>query len=291
MLTDKFDNNKTLVGIIGHPIRHSYSPFMHNTSFKMRELDYIYLPFDILASNLEDALKGMVALGIKGFNVTLPYKEKIMDFLSDISEEAVVIGAVNTIVNESGKLMGFNTDVDGIHSVLEPYKEKLENSTISVIGAGGAARSVIYSLIRNFKPRKINIINRTEEKAESLKEYFSAKMLFEKIEAFELIPPDIVELLNTSALIVNATSIGMLPDEDDAPTTIADSFRKDQLVFDLIYNPIDTKFLKLAKSQGAVTINGLKMFVRQGAKSFELWTGEQIIEEEIYKLLQEKLPK
>lgn len=289
MLTNNIDKNKTLVGIIGHPIKHSYSPFMHNASFKMRELGYIYLPFDIPASNLEDALKGTVALGIKGFNVTLPYKEKIMDFLSDISEEAVVIGAVNTIVNENGKLKGFNTDVDGIHSVLEPYKGKLENSTISVIGAGGAARSVIYSLIRNFKPRKINIINRTEEKAESLEEYFSAKMLFEKIEAFELIPPDIVELLNTSDLIVNATSIGMLPDEDDAPTTIVDSFRKDQLVFDLIYNPIETKFLKLAKSQGAITINGLKMFVRQGAKSFELWTGEQMPEEEIYKMLQEKL--
>ncbi len=291
MITDNFDNNKTLVGVIGHPIKHSHSPFMHNNSFGLGKLDYIYLPFDILASNLEDALKGMVALGIKGFNVTLPYKEKIMDFLNENSEEANVIGAVNTIVNENGTLKGFNTDVDGIYSVLEPHKKMLENSIVSVIGAGGAARATIYSLIRNFKPKKINIINRTEEKAESLHEYFAAKMLFEQIEAFELIPPDIVELLNTSDLIVNATSIGMLPDEDDAPTTIADSFHKDQLIFDLIYNPIETKFLNLAKSKGAVTINGLQMFVRQGAKSFELWTGEQMPEKDIYKMLQEKLTK
>ena len=291
MSSDKMEQSKTLVGVIGHPIKHSYSPFMHNTSFRMAGLDYIYLPFDIFASNLEDAMKGMVALGIKGFNVTLPFKEKIMDYLNDFSEESAVIGAVNTIVNEDGELKGFNTDVNGIYAVLEPYKEKIENSTVSVIGAGGAARSVIYSLIRNFKPKKINIINRTKEKAESLNEYFSAKMLFDEIEAFELIPPDIVEILNTSALIVNATSIGMQPNEDDSPTTIADSFRKNQLVFDLIYNPIDTRFLELAKSKGAVTIKGLKMFVRQGAKSFELWTGKQMPEEEIYKLLLEKLRK
>ena len=285
------EQSKTLVGVIGHPIKHSYSPFMHNNAFRMAGLNYVYLPFDIFSSNLEDAMKGMVALGIKGFNVTLPFKEKVIDYLNVFSEEAAVIGAVNTIVNEDGELKGFNTDVNGIYAILEPYKEKIENRTVSVIGAGGGARSVIFTLIRNFKPRKINIINRTKEKAESLDEYFAAKMLYDEIEAFELVPPDIVELLNTSALIVNATSIGMPPDEDDSPTTIADSFHKDQLVFDLIYNPLKTNFLKLAESQGAIALNGLKMFVRQGAKSFELWTGEQMPEEEIYKLLLEELQK
>lgn len=285
------EQSQTLVGVIGHPIKHSYSPFMHNNAFRMAGLNYVYLPFDIFSSNLEDAMKGMVALGIKGFNVTLPFKEKVIDYLNVFSEEAAVIGAVNTIVNEDGELKGFNTDVNGIYAILEPYKEKIENRTVSVIGAGGGARSVIFTLIRNFKPRKINIINRTKEKAESLDEYFAAKMLYDEIEAFELVPPDIVELLNTSALIVNATSIGMPPDEDDSPTTIADSFHKDQLVFDLIYNPLKTNFLKLAESQGAIALNGLKMFVRQGAKSFELWTGEQMPEEEIYKLLLEELQK
>jgi len=291
MSSDKMEQSKTLVGVIGHPIKHSYSPFMHNNAFRMAGLNYVYLPFDIFSSNLEDAMKGMVALGIKGFNVTLPFKEKVIDYLNVFSEEAAVIGAVNTIVNEDGELKGFNTDVNGIYAILEPYKEKIENRTVSVIGAGGGARSVIFTLIRNFKPRKINIINRTKEKAESLDEYFAAKMLYDEIEAFELVPPDIVELLNTSALIVNATSIGMPPDEDDSPTTIADSFHKDQLVFDLIYNPLKTNFLKLAESQGAIALNGLKMFVRQGAKSFELWTGEQMPEEEIYKLLLEELQK
>ncbi len=291
MQTDIFENNKNLVGVIGHPIKHTHSPFMHNTSFKMGNLNFIYLPFDILASNLEDALRGMIALNIKGFNVTLPYKEKVLEFLNETSEEALVIGAVNTIVNENGILKGYNTDVDGIYSTLEPYKRKIENSIISVIGSGGSARSVIYSLIRNFKPKKIFIINRTKDKAESLQEYFAAKMLYEDIVVHELIPPDIVDTLNNSDLIVNASSVGMMPDEDDSPTTIVDSFHKDQLVFDLIYNPIETKFLKLAQSKGAVTLNGLQMFVRQGAKSFELWTGEPMPEKDIYKLLLEKLRK
>lgn len=282
---NKFNHNTKIIGVIGHPIKHSYSPLIHNLSFDLLGLDYIYLPFDVPLTSLKDSLKGMKALGIKGFNVTLPLKEKIGQYLNDVSDEASIVGAVNTVVNENGTLHGINTDVHGINETLNPYRDRITGQEVSVIGAGGAARSVIYSLIRNFKVKKINIINRTEQKAESLTEYFTQKMLFEDFKAYELVPPDVVNVLKKSKLVVNSSSIGMYPEIDDAATTIEKSFTKDQIVFDVVYNPVETKFLQLAKEQGATTLNGLKMFVEQAAKSFELWTGEQMPVDKIYKTL------
>jgi len=288
-IQNKFSHNTKIVGVIGHPIKHSYSPLMHNIAFELSGLNYIYLPFDVPPSALKDSLKGMIALGIKGFNVTIPLKEKVLPFLKDISEEASIIGAVNTIVNDDGILRGYNTDVLGVTESLLPYKEELQGTTVTVIGAGGASRSVIYSLIRNFKVERINIVNRTEQLAESLKEYFSTKMLFSNIKSYPLVPPDLIDVFRNSKLIVNTTSIGMYPDVDDAATTILESFTKDQIVFDVVYTPIKTKLLKLAESQGARIITGLKMFVEQGAKSYEIWTGEQMPKEKVYKALESYL--
>ncbi len=288
-LQNKFNHNTKIVGVIGHPIKHSFSPLMHNIAFELSGLNYIYLPFDVPPSLLKDSLKGMIALGIKGFNVTLPLKEKVLPHLKDISEEASIIGAVNTIVNDDGILRGYNTDVLGVNESLIPYKDELQGANVTVIGAGGASRSVIYSLIRNFKVERINIVNRTEQLAESLKEYFSVKMLFSNIKSYPLVPPDLVDLFRSSKLIVNTTSIGMYPDMDDAATTIPESFTKDQIVFDVVYTPVKTKLLKLAESQGARIISGLKMFVEQGAKSYEIWTGEQMPKEKVYKALESYL--
>lgn len=283
---NKFNHNTKIIGIIGHPIKHSFSPLMHNIAFDLSGLNFIYLPFDVPLSQLKDTLKGIVALGIKGFNVTLPLKEKIIPLLKDVSEEASIIGAVNTVVNDDGTLRGYNTDVNGVIESLNPFKDELLNSTVSVIGAGGASRSVIYALIRNFKVGQINIINRTEQIAESLKEYFSSKMIFNKIKAYHLVPPDVVKVLQDSTLIVNTSSIGMFPDIDDSATTIPESFGKGQIVFDVVYTPVKTKFLKIAEQQGAKIITGLKMFVEQGAHSFELWTGEKMPTEKVLRALE-----
>lgn len=288
-LQNKFNHNTKIVGVIGHPIKHSFSPLMHNIAFELSGLNYIYLPFDVPPSALKDSLKGMVALGIKGFNVTIPLKEKVIPHLKDISEEASIIGAVNTIVNDDGILRGYNTDVLGVNESLMPYKDELQGAIVTVIGAGGASRSVIYSLIRNFKVERINIVNRTEQLAESLKDYFSTKMLFSNIKSYPLVPPDLVDVFRNSKLIVNTTSIGMYPDVDDAATTILESFTKDQIVFDVVYTPIKTKLLKLAESQGARIITGLKMFIEQGAKSYEIWTGEQMPKDKVYKALESYL--
>jgi shikimate dehydrogenase len=278
--------NTTLVGLIGHPIKQTYSPFIHNVAFEIKKLDYLYLPFDVPAVNLSNALKGMVALGIKGLNVTIPHKVNIMQLLTNISEEAVTVGAVNTIVNDLGKLSGYNTDVFGAQKTLESYKSTITGEEFSVIGAGGSARAIIYTLIRFFKPSKINLINRTEQKAESLKNYFSDKMKFDAIKCYELFPPNLVEVLQNSKLIVNATPVGMFPESDDSITSLEKSFNKNQIVFDLVYNPTKTKLISLASKQGAQIINGISMLVNQASKSFELWTGETMPVPEISRSLE-----
>ncbi|MHB8905534.1 MAG: shikimate dehydrogenase [Melioribacteraceae bacterium] len=286
---NKFNHNTKIIGVIGHPIKQSYSPLMHNIAFEIAGLNFIYLPFDVPSNSLKDAMKGMIALGIKGFNVTLPLKEKILPLLKDVSEEANIIGAVNTVVNDDGILRGYNTDVAGIVESLNPFKDEIAGAKISVIGTGGAARSVIYALIRTFKVGQINIINRTEQTAESLKEYFSVKMIHNDFKAHALVPPDLVETFRNSKLIINTTPMGMFPDIDDSATTIKDSFMKGQIVFDVVYNPVKTKLLRLAESQGATIITGLKMFVEQGAKAFELWTGEQMEKEKVYRAIESYL--
>jgi shikimate dehydrogenase len=152
---DKFNIDTKITGIIGHPIKHTFSPFMHNIAFELLNLNYIYLPFDVPPSNLKPAIKGMVAYGIKGLNITLPHKESIISIVKNVSEEVSIIGAANTIVNEDGNLKAYNTDVQGIFETLLPYKEKIINSEVSIIGSGGASRSAIFTLIRNFKPSRI----------------------------------------------------------------------------------------------------------------------------------------
>jgi len=280
-LKDSFFANTELIGLIGHPIKHSYSPFIQNYAFDLMNLDYIYLPFDVPTENLKNTVNGVLAFGMKGINVTLPHKEKIIKFLDELSEEASIIGAVNTIVNDHGKLIGYNTDAYGIIETLLPFKDKITGSKVSVIGAGGSARAVIYTLLRHFKPEEINIINRTHQKADTLVNDFSLKMRYDRFHTFELFPPENVETLNSSQLIVNATTIGMFPDVDDAITNIDESFTADQIVFDLIYNPTKTKFLQLAESQGAKIVGGLQMLIYQAAKSFELWTGVEMPASEI----------
>jgi len=286
---ENIDHATKIVGVIGHPIKHSFSPQMHNLAFNMQRLNYIYLPFDVPTSSVGDSLKAMGVFSIRGFNVTIPHKEKIIQFMDHVSEEASTVGAVNTVVNEGNQFFGYNTDINGIIDSLTPYKDELAKSTVSVIGAGGAARAVLYALIRHFKVEKINIINRTEERSEAIKDFFKVKMHFDNISTFELMPKENQHIYQSSKLIVNTTSIGMSPNIDDTPTDLLESFNSSQIVFDLIYNPLKTRFIELAEKQGATIINGLRMFVVQGAKSFELWTGETMDIDHIYSELKKTL--
>lgn len=284
-MQNSFYSNTELIGLIGYPIKQSFSPFIHNVAAELTGTKIIYMPFEVHSSNLKNAVRGMVALGLKGFNVTVPHKVKVVDYVNKLSEEAAVIGSVNTVVNELGKLIGYNTDVNGILDSLTPYKSQISGNEICVIGAGGSARGVIYTLIRNFKPQKIYLVNRTEQHAEALKQHFKSKMKFDGIVTKELQQPDLINVLSNCSLIVNSTPVGMYPTIDDSVLSTADVFVKDQIVFDLVYNPVKTKFLQLADSKNAVTINGLNMLVQQAAKSFNLWTGNEFPTEKIYKSL------
>jgi shikimate dehydrogenase len=284
-MQNSFYANTKLIGLIGYPIKQSFSPFIHNVAAELTGTSIIYLPFEVHSTNLKDAVKGTVALGLRGFNVTVPHKVRIVDYINKLSEEAAVIGSVNTVVNELGKLIGYNTDVNGVVESLSPYKSQINGNQVCVLGAGGSARAVIYTLIRNFKPSKIILINRTEQYAETLKQHFKSKMKFDGIVTKELQQPDLKSLLNSCTLIVNCTSVGMYPDIDDSIFTNSDVFVKDQIVFDLVYNPVKTRFLQFAESKGAVAVNGLNMLVQQAAKAFTLWTGNEFPTEKVYKSL------
>lgn len=249
-------------------------------------VDSIYLAFDVPSESLKTAVNSVTALGLKGLNVTLPHKEKIIKFLDELSEEASIIGAVNTVVNDHGKLIGYNTDANGILETLLPYKDSITGTKVSVIGAGGSARAVIYTLLRHFKPEEINIINRTQQRADTVMNYFSLKMRYDPFHTFELFPPDNIEILSNSKLIVNATTIGMFPDVEDTITDLEESFNDEQIVFDLVYNPTKTNFLRMAEQQGAKVVGGLKMLISQAAKSFELWTGAEMPVNEISQQLE-----
>ncbi len=290
-MKDSMHLKTQLVGLIGHPIKHTYSPFIHNVAFELTGLDYIYLPFNVVPANLKSAIKGLVALGYRGFNVTIPHKVKVKEFMSKVSEEASFVGAINTVLIEEGKLFGYNTDVAGALESLYSYRKEISDNECVVIGAGGSARAVIYTLIKHFRPSKIHLVNRTEQRAETLRQFFKTKMKFDSFTVNELIPPDIKDIIKNSVLIVNATSVGMYPDEDDAVLTQKDLFSRQQIVFDLVYNPVQTKLLKLAQSNGARTVDGIKMLINQAAKSFEIWTGEKMPVEQVEKALLLKINK
>jgi shikimate dehydrogenase len=278
-----------IVGLIGHPITHSFSPLIHNFAFDILGLNYKYLVFDVLPENLKDAIKGIVSLGIKGVNVTIPHKETVLQNLDDVSSEARIIGAVNTIVNDNGILKGFNTDVFGFTESLKEFKEMISNTPAFIFGAGGSARAVIYSLITNFQPERIIIANRNFSRAESIARYFSQVLGYKNFEVKEFFLPEISADIKSSRLIVNTTPIGMHPNSDDIPIQSDDVFHPGQIVYDLVYNPPITRFLQFAQEKGATVISGIDMLILQASKSFELWTGEQMPVEQVKKFLIQKL--
>jgi len=290
MLSLRITSQTQVTGVIGHPIAHSLSPLMHNRAFEYLDLDWIYLPFDVAPQNLGEAIRGIKGLGIRGLNVTIPHKERVIPFLDEVSPEAEAIGAVNTILNEDGRLIGHNTDIPGFVHPLKEFEEELKGKKAVVFGAGGASKAVIYGLLKHFDLSEISIINRTLEKAERLAAKFRSES--PQIKAFRLTEENLREQVPSASLVVNATSVGMSPDVDGSIIKEKGLLRKGQIVYDLIYNPLETKLLKMAKERGAIPINGLEMLLQQGAESFKIWTGIQMpldsIREELKFELEEK---
>lgn len=280
-----------VVGIFGHPISHTYSPLIHNSAFRELGLDFLYLPFDVHPQNLKSALRGLSSLGIVGVNITIPHKEIVIPLLDDVVSEARAIGAVNTIVNDGEKLRGYNTDIIGVTETLRPYAAEIEGREVAIIGSGGGARAVVYVLIHQFKPRYIHIVHPDIEYAIALRKFLLDNFGFKNISAVDLYMPATVSKISGSTLVVNATPVGMFPKTDESLVGTPEVFHPQQIVFDLIYNPTKTKFLRLAESQGARTIGGLDMLLHQAAKSFELWTSQTMPLEKIRLLLLDTIAK
>lgn len=249
---------------------------MHNTAFEQLKVDYIYLAFDVQPRELKEALQGLVALGIAGVNVTIPHKESVVPHLDRLSSEAHAIGAVNTIVNDGTTLTGYNTDVHGFVEMLKSFKQAIVGKEVSVLGAGGAARAVLYGLITYLRPSLIHLLNRSVERAITLRDFFVGSFGFRPIEVLDLYMPAAEAALAESTLIVNTTPLGMPPEVDDTPVRSINCFHEGQILVDLVYNPLETKLIRAAKSRGAKTISGLEMLLHQGARSFELWTNRKM---------------
>ncbi len=264
-------SNKTrLCCVIGHPVDKSLSPIMHNEAFRAKGLNYVYLAFDVDTSRLKEAVEGLRALKVKGFNVTMPHKVAILNLLDRINEGASLVGAVNTVVNDDGELIGYNTDVNGIISALEAKVHSLKGLKALLIGAGGAARACIVALVSK-GCKEIIIMNRTFDKAKLMAEDLGKKLKMNyNLEEFSM--NSLKKAINSVDILMNATPIGTYPNLDESIVP-QELIKKDMVVFDAVYNPKKTKLIRDAEKMGAKVIPGYEMFVGQGAASFKLWTG------------------
>jgi len=261
------DSQTQLFGVIGDPVRHSKSPVMLNRAFRETGINGAYGAFHVTPDRLADAIAGMRALGFRGLNVTIPHKIEVMAHLDEIDEGARAVGAVNTIVNEGDRLIGYNTDGIGyVRSLKEEAEPELSGKRIAVVGCGGAARGIVWALVRE-RPRSITLVNRTAERARELAGFFP--------EAAGVAAAEWSQLRDVCAeadVVINTTSVGMSPNVDDVPLN-PDWLKPGAVASDLIYNPLTTAFLKRAAARGCRIHGGLGMFIYQGAYAFEYWTG------------------
>ncbi len=259
-----------VVGLIGNPVSHSISPNIHNSAFRERGLNYVYVAFRVAPENLYGAIAGIRSLDFKGVNVTIPHKTAVLEYLDEVDSIARKIGAVNTIKRKNGRLKGFNTDGNGVRRALEGEVENIGDKKIVLLGAGGAARAIAFTLAESGS--RITISNRTVSKAEELVREIREKTGV-KITQIPQKRKDLKESLQDSQILINSTSVGMHP--NDGETLVeAEDMHSGLTVMDIVYNPIQTRLLQEAERAGAKTINGLEMLVQQGAAAFEIWTGE-----------------
>ena len=261
-------------GIIGYPLTHSLSPQIHNHTFQILEIDAVYEKIEISPESFTKSINELKSGGYSGFNITIPYKLKIMSLLDEIDSDARTIGAVNTIVRKENKWVGYNTDVSGFLTPLLEFKNILLNCL--VLGTGGAARAVIFALARYLQPRSITIAGRNLEKAANLSTEFGA--LFEMIHLGHRSLNGAESILSEFNLIVNSTPLGTFPNIEQTPLLTILNLREQTIVYDLVYNPLETKLLKDARRAGKniFLINGMEMLLQQAASAFKLWTNEEM---------------
>lgn len=263
----KIKGSTNIVGLIGHPVEHSFSPPMHNAAFDALNMDYAYVAFDVDPLNLKSAIEGAKALDIKGLNVTIPHKIEVMQCLDELDEVAGLIGAVNTI--DIKNLKGYNTDGIGAIRAIEEVSS-IKNKDVVVAGAGGASRAISFNLAK-FKANSITILNRNVDKAENLASDILESDLISEAKSDSI--SEINNYLKDSDILVDTTPVGMHPHINDEPIATADNMHEDLVVFDAVYNPNETVLLSEAIKANAKPVYGIKMLLYQGAESFKIWTG------------------
>ncbi|OPJ55616.1 shikimate dehydrogenase [Alkalithermobacter paradoxus] len=276
------NSNTNLICLIGHPVKHSFSPNIHNHLFKKYNLNYAYICFDVESNKLKSAIDGIRSLGIKGANVTIPHKTEVIKYLDEISPSAKLIGAVNTIKNENGKLIGYNTDGIGFAKSILDEGYNIKGKNIMILGSGGGSKGIAVQMALS-GCSFIHIKNRTLDNAKNLcqilKQNFDIKVKYSNMKITE-------EELNDIDIIINTTPIGMTPNIDQCPIDTNISPKRDVLVCDIVYNPRETQFIQWAKKRGLKSIGGIYMLINQALESFNIWTGVKCDEYDTKEILQ-----
>ena len=250
--------------VIGDPINHSLSPNIHSAAFRELNLDSSYIGYRIPKGELESGVEGLKKIKISGFNVTIPHKVEMMKYLDKMDESCSIIGAVNTVVNNEGVLKGYNTDMDGF---LEPLKKRnisIQDKKILLIGAGGAARAIIAGMSKE-KAERVDIANRTTKNAEKLSEFATRIELSTNVKKIE----EIKNLQNYD-IIINSTSLGL---KNELSPISFEQINQDSVIYDIVYSPMNTDFIKKAKDKKLEVIYGYEMLLGQATRAFELWHG------------------
>lgn len=279
----KIKGSTNIVGLIGHPVEHSFSPPMHNAAFEKLGMDYAYIAFDVDPNNLGSAIEGAKSLNIKGFNVTIPHKIEVMQFLDEIDEVAGLIGAVNTI--DFKNMKGYNTDGIGAVRAIEDVIS-IKDKNVVIAGAGGASRAISFYLAK-YGADSITILNRNVDRAISLAGDVLDSGLIADVQADSI--SEINNYLSDADILVDTTPMGMHPHVDDEPIARAEDMHEDLVVFDAVYNPNETVLIKEAIKAGAKPVYGIKMLLYQGAESFKIWTGVDAPVDEMEKALRQTL--
>ena len=279
----KIKGSTNIVGLIGHPVEHSFSPPMHNAAFEKLGMDYAYIAFDVDPNNLGSAIEGAKSLNIKGFNVTIPHKIEVMHFLDEIDEVAGLIGAVNTI--DFKNMKGYNTDGIGAVRAIEELIS-IKDKNVVIAGAGGASRAISFYLAK-YGADSITILNRNVDRAISLAGDVLDSGLIADVQADSI--SEINNYLSDADILVDTTPMGMHPHVDDEPIARAEDMHEDLVVFDAVYNPNETVLIKEAIKAGAKPVYGIKMLLYQGAESFKIWTGVDAPVDEMEKALRQTL--
>jgi len=257
--------------VIGHPIEHSMSPIMHNAALKDLSLDYVYVAFNIPPNDLKKAVLGFKMFSIKGINVTIPYKEKVIPYLDEIDPLAEKIGAVNTIKNEGKYLIGKNTDASGAKKALLDAGCEITGKKALILGAGGAAKAVSFAISEDLDA--VYIVNRTEKRAIKLAKDLTNKTTVKAV-GKNMSINTLKNIVNDVDILINTTPLGMYPNIEESPVS-EEILHSNLFIFDIVYNPLETRLIKEARKIGCKTLGGLDMFVNQGALAFEWWTGKK----------------